>query len=150
MATKRQMDKNELIQVTNITNGTVIYVSKKTGAEYLLEGYGSTEMIELGELITMKASANKILTEPWLRIDDENAVEFLGLKSIYEKANLFEDVNKFFSKSLKEMEKNLEKAPSGYKSLVASKAKEMIDNKELDSIKKIELIENILKVNLRD
>jgi hypothetical protein len=146
---KRKINKDEVVECKNITNGTLVYISKKTGAEYVMEGYGATENFEVGELITMKASYGKILTEPWMIILDDDIVDYLGLRHIYDKIVVpLDKIDSFFDKSVTQMKKALQSAPNGIKSLIASRARTLISEEKLDSISKIKLIEQILNVEL--
>lgn len=148
---KRKINKDEVVTCKNITNGTLIYVSKKTGAEYLMEGYGTTELFDVGELITMKSSHSRILTEPWMVIEDDDVIDFLGLRSVYDKISVpLDKIDNFFEKSVNQMKSALKVAPNGIKTLIASRAKTLMDEGKLDSINKIRLIESTLNITLLD
>lgn len=146
---KKKINKDEMIECKNITNGTLVYASRKTGAEYHLEGFGAVEWFSVDELITMKSSMGKILTEPWLAIMDDDVIDYLGLRHVYDKIIVpIDNLGVIFNKSVKELTKILDIAPNGIKTLIASKAKEMVENNQLDSIAKIKLIEEKLGIEL--
>jgi hypothetical protein len=80
----------------NITNGILIYKSKKTGMHLQFEKYGDIEYIEFGELLTMKTSSRKFLEEPWILILDEEVVKYLGLEKLYKKLVHPENIDAIF------------------------------------------------------
>lgn len=143
-----ELDRNLLIPVMNNTTGTLIYISKKTGAEWKMQGYGAVDEMELGELITMKSAHPKFLNQPWLIILDDEVVEYLGLTKLYENVLKPEELDEFFDLPIDEMESIMKKAPMGMKQLIASKAKQMYADGILDSVKKKELIESTFGIDL--
>lgn len=145
---KKQIDRDQLVPCRNVTVGKLIYVSKKTGLNTLWMNYDDVEFIDVGELLTMKASQPKFLTEPWLVIDDEDVVEYLGLKHLYAKLADVEDLDNFFSKSHTEMESILEKLPNGTKNSIISRARQLVEDGTLFDNRKIKVLEKSLKVDL--
>ncbi|WP_425203608.1 hypothetical protein [Priestia megaterium] len=147
---KKKLNRDDLILIMNSTAGRLVHTSRKTGQEWLFTEYGQTDEMELGELVTLNNSSPAMLREPWLLILDEDAVEYLGLKKLYENILTEEEMEEFFNASVEQMEALLEKLPKGMKELVAGLAKKKVENGTLDSISKIKLIEEKLKVTLND
>lgn len=145
---KKQIDLNQLVPCRNVTVGNLIYVSKKTGLQTLWMSYDDVEFIDVGELLTMKASQPKFLTEPWLVIDDEDVVEYLGLKHLYAKLADVEDLDSFFDKSHGEMEAILEKLPNGTKNSIISRSRQLVEDGTLFDNRKIKVLEKALKIDL--
>jgi hypothetical protein len=112
--------------------------------------YGDIDEIEVGELQKMKTSAPRFLKEPWLIILDDDVVNYLGLDELYSRILKPEDLDNFFKLSADKIKERLSNAPSGVKGLVVSKARELVESGELDSMKRIEAIEETLDVTLRD
>lgn len=144
-----EIDRNDLVLVRSAVKGDLIYISKRSSDRFEFNEFGATDYITMGELITMKSTQPRFLKEAWLVIDDEDAIEFLGLTDLYETIFEIGDLEKFFSKSDTEMEKLLTNMPTGYKNTLATKAREMIESGELDSNKKIKLLEDKLDVDLK-
>lgn len=144
---KRKIERDELVTVMNYTTGKVVYQSKKTGAEWVFHEFGDTDEIEVNELVTMKNAHRRYLTEPWLFILDEDVVDYLGLNKVYENLLEPEEVDRFFELSSNKMREILEKAPSGLKQLIASKAIQKIKDGSLDSMSRIKVIEETLNVS---
>lgn len=148
---KKKVTRDLEVECKNITNGTLVYVSKKTGAEYILEGYGATEIFDVGELITMKSSSPRILNEPWLLIEDDDVIDYLRLRDVYDRISVpLDNIDSFFDKPVSKMRDALDVAPNGIKFLIASRAKTLMNEGVLDSVKKIKLIEDVLQIELID
>lgn len=79
---------------------------------------------------------------------DDDAVEYLGLKKLYENVIKPDDMENLFTLPDDRLEEVLRKAPTSVKQLVADKAKQMVDNKKLNSLTTIQLIERVLNVEL--
>lgn len=145
-AVKKQIDPNVLVEVRNVTNGNVFYKSKRSGAEYYFEGYGTTDFIEFAELRTMNSGSPRFLKEPWLIVEDDEVAEFLNLKKIYDA--MIDDIDGFFDQTILDMEEKLRKAPRGSRLAVAQRARQLVDEGTLDSKSKIAMLENTLNIDL--
>lgn len=137
---KVEIDRFEQIPVMNVTTHTLIYASKKTGAEWEWTGYGDIEYIEFQELITMKSAHKKFLDEPHIIIMDDDVVNYLGLTKMYNNIVDLENIERIFKLSQSEFEEILEKSPKGIKHTIISKLKQMADNEEDISHKKIKYV----------
>lgn len=143
-----EINRDELIPC-RCSMSSLIYVSKRTSEKFEWSEYGDVQYITLGELITMKSTQPRFLKEGWLIVDDEEAIEQLGLSKFY--GNLFEidDIDEFFGLSESEIERILKNMPRGFKNTVAIFARERIESGELDSNRKIKLLEDLLDVDLK-
>lgn len=146
---KIEVDRNELVLCRNVTDGQLIYKSRKTGLTTIWMNYGDVEYLDVGELLTMKASQPKFLTDVWLVIDDEEVVEFLGLKHIYKNLADIEDIDAFFAKSPNEIREIATKLPKGLKETVGTRARKLIESGELYDNRKISILEETLKIDLK-
>jgi hypothetical protein len=145
---RKEIDKNELVPVLNCTNGTLVYISKKTGAEYRFSEFGGIEYLEVSELTTMKSSQPKFLNEPWLIIMHDDVVDYLGLTKLYEKIIEPKNIESIFKYSDEKFGEVIKQVPSGIKQLIISKAMEKLRNKTFYSLPKKELIEETFNVKL--
>jgi hypothetical protein len=145
---KPQIDLKEMVPVRNITNGSLTYVSKKTGAEIHWSDFGAEEYIDVAELLTMKSGQPRFFNEPWVMIDDENVIEYLGLRQLYDRIVNPDNIEEFFYLSVEDIADKLKKAPHGTKELVASKAREMVENGTLDSVRIVRVLEKELHIDL--
>jgi hypothetical protein len=143
------IDRNQLIKVRNITNSKVCWESPRTQAIYILENFNTQEWIEFGELITLKSRFSKVLTEPWILIEDnEEVINYLGLKTVYENIIPINELNTFFDKSITDMKKVLKSLPNGIKDLLIARSYEMVRTNRLVDVRKIQFIEKEFDINL--
>lgn len=148
---RQEIDRSELILCRSTTHGNLIYLSPRSGAKYVWDDYGSELDLEMGELVNMNGSQNrKFLQDGYLVIDDEEAAEYLGLTKIYEQLAHLDNLDKLFSKSVEEMFEIVPRLPKSMKITLASKAREMIEDGSLDSIGRINALEKLLGVDLKD
>lgn len=147
-----QIDRNEMIPCRSAVYGRLTYVSTRTGLMTVWNDFGTVEYVEYGELISMRASQPKFLTKPWIIVEDEEAVSTIsGLKELYDEiSKIGDDLEVFFKKNPKEIEDILNKVPNGTKALIASKAREMMENGTLYDVRVINVIDKIMNTGLKD
>jgi hypothetical protein len=145
---KEALDKQMLVPIMNVTNGTLVYQSRKSGSEFQFDRYGDIEYIELYELLTMRSSQRKFLDEPMIIVLDDEVADYLGLTRLYKKLTHATEVDRIFKMPLDQFKDIVESTPKGLAHLIISKAKEKIASGELDSVQKIQVLEEIYKVQL--
>lgn len=144
----KKRDLNEMIPVKNITNSSLVYVSKNNpGFRVDWMEFGEEVHIEYKELINMRGSQRRFFEEPWIVCDWE-VLEDLGVDKYYKDLIDLDDIDKVFDYSDEKMSEVLRKLPKGARTLVADRAFELVRSKELDSMNKIRKIEQILKIDL--
>jgi hypothetical protein len=137
---KVDIDRFETIPVMNITSGSLVYASRKTGAEWLFQEYGDIEYMEFQELLTMRSSQRRFFDEPFILVMDDDAVEHLGLTKMYENIKSPEQIDEIFKLNQADFQEIVEKSPKGIKHLIVSRAKKLYDIGELDSNRKLKFI----------
>jgi len=145
-----QIDRNEMIAVRSVTYGNLVYVSPRTGMVTRWSDFGVVEWMEFGELLTMKSSMPKFFTKPWVVIDDEEVLKYLGLEEQYKLLINIDDINAFFNKPLVEISALLKAFPSGIKETIKLKARDMVRSEELNDLRVIKVLENEFKIGLLD
>lgn len=145
---KVQIDLKEMVPCRNVTNGSLTYVSRKSGTEVNWSEFGDVEYIDVAELLTIKTGQPRFFNEPWIMIDDENVIDYLGLRSIYDRIVNPDNIDEFFYLQAEEITEKLSKAPHGTRDLVASKAREMVENESLYDVRIIRAIEKELRIDL--
>jgi len=124
---KKEIDMDSLVEVYNGTNGILVVEDKKTGETWTFTRYGDTDFISVGQLRSIKNSHSKILTSPWLMINDPEVVDFLGLTKLYENVIHPESLSGIFELNDLEFVEKIRKLPVGCKELVINKAIELAD-----------------------
>ena len=145
-------DLNRMICLKNIASGKLIYVSKRQlGYKIEWEKPGDTNYIELGEFINLKNSDSRFVTEPWVRIIEDDEIEILKYANIfkyYEEILGLKNVSDILRLDFTKFKKKFDKLPEGYKNSVVEQAAQMIKNGELDSIKIKNYIEKEMGIEL--
>jgi len=136
-----QIDRYRHVPVMNVTNGTLVYVSRN-GAEWVWEGYGAVEDIEYHELQTMKSSQRRFIDEPFIIILDEEVVSAMGLERQYEKLDReqLQSLDVIFKLRQEEFEKTLKSLPKGIQHSVITRANYLYGIGKLESLAKIRFI----------
>lgn len=145
-----EIARNELIPCRSATVGELIYISDRTRAKYIWEDFGSTLYLEMGELQDMNGSKRAFLHEGYLVVEDEDAADNLGLTKLYKELSHIDSLEELFSKNADELELILPRLPKGMVGSIASKARELVESGELESLSKIRVIEKCLGFDLQD
>lgn len=144
-------DLHRQICVKNISRGKLVYVSKKqNGFETIWENTGDEDYLELQELVSLKNTYKRFVTEPWIRINEQDEVEILKYLQIfknYEKI-LDVDVDKMLTLTSDRFEKKFKTLPESFKQAIAGKAAGMMKSGELDSLKIKNIIEKDMDIDL--
>jgi len=142
----KTIDKDDYVDVLNNTTNTLVFINSRTTGEWTLDGYGTRDVMQVSDLITMKSNQSKILLEGWMVIDDEDVVNYLRLGELYKTLIRPDNIDDFFKLSEAKMSEIVSKQPKGTKDLLAQMAKIKIDNGEFDSITKQRFLENLLGI----
>lgn len=145
---KKNLDPGMYVTVKNGFNGTLVYKSKKTGERFVWEAFGDEQEIELAELKAAKNSYKSFFVNNWFLFDDPEIVEWLGMNQYYKYALNSASFDKLFEKSPEEIEKTVGALSNGQKKSVAFRAKQLIAEGTIDSIKVIAALEKSLSVEL--
>lgn len=145
---KKNLDPGMYVTVKNGFNGTLVYKSKKTGERFIWEAFGDEQEIELAELKAAKNSYKSFFVNNWFLFDDPEIVEWLGMNQYYKYALNSDSFDKLFEKSPEEIEKTVSTLSNGQKKSVAFRAKQLIAEGTIDSIKVITALEKSLSVEL--
>ncbi len=80
--------------------------------------------------------------------DDDWIIDYLGVGQFYKNAVSIEDFDALFDKPVGELSDIIDKMSGGQKRSAAYRARSLISEGKLDSIKKIHALEDILGVEL--
>lgn len=146
----KEVDLHEYIPVRNGSQGRLVYISKRTGERFVWEEFGDTQEMELQELRNAKASSKKFFERNWFMFDkDYNwVIDYLGLKSFYRHSISVEGFDELFTKSPAEVKKICGELSAGQKRSVSYRARQLIAEGGIDSMKVIAALEEGLGVEL--
>ena len=146
----KKIDPNQIITVYNGFHGSMYYRSRKTGELYQWDGFGDEQDMELSELKNAKSSSKKHFINNWFMFDEDDAwvIEYLGVGRYYKNAVSIDGFDDIFTKSPAEIAEIVNGMSAGQKRSAAYRAQQMIEGGEIDSMKKISVLENCLGVEL--
>lgn len=148
--TKRaKVELNAMIPCRSIVKGGLNFVSKKTGNQYYWSEYGEVVEVEMEDLLQMKQHDRKILFEPWMIVEDDDAVSHLGIESVYKNIIPIDNIIEIYEYPVDKLREVLTKAPNGMKKVIAETTRELMSSGKIDLTQgRIKAIEETLNVDL--
>lgn len=147
---KRDLDPNMIITVRNGFQGRLIYKSRRTQERFEWESFGDEQDMDLQELKNAKNSSKSFFENNWFLIDDPEVLEYLGVTQYYKYALNFNSFDDLFKKDADEIKTTISRLSVGQKKSVAYRAKQLISDGVIDSIKVISALEDSLSIELID
>ncbi len=144
----KEIDPNQYVTVRNGFQGQLIYVSKKTGESFIWDDFGSEQEMELRELRNAKNNCKDFFINNWFMFDEDWIVDYLGVGMYYRNALSIDGLDDLFAKSPSEIKRIVDGLSNGQKKTVEYRARLMISNREIDSLKVIAALEEALGVEL--
>lgn len=146
----KEIDLHEYIPVRNGTRGKLVYVSPRTGERFVWEDFGDTQEMELQELRNAKSSSKKFFERNWFMFDDDYhwVVDYLGLSAYYKHTLPIDNFDDVFKMSPKELTDTLKYLGEGQKRSVSYRARQLIADGEIDSMRLITALEKELGIEL--
>ena len=148
----KEVDPAQYVTVLNGFQGKLTYKSSRTGEKFKWEDFGDEQEIELRELRNAKNSNKKYFEKNWFMFNDEFSwvIDYLGVGQYYKNAISVEDFDDIFTKDSKEIKEIVEKLSDGQKKAVVYRAKALIDEGEIDSLKTIDTLEKVFGIKLTE
>lgn len=144
----KEVDPNQYIPVRNGFQGQLVYKSPRTGEMFVWDKFGAVQDIELRELRNAKSSARKFFTNNWFMFDDDWVIDYLGVRNLYKNAIPIDKFDDIFTKSAPELKKILASVSDGQKRSIAYRARDLINQKKIDSLSVIAALEDALGIQL--
>lgn len=147
---KKNLDPNMIVTVKNGFQGLLVYKSRRTNERFVWETFGDEQDMDLQELKNARNSSKTFFENNWFLIDDPEVLEYLGVSQYYKYALNFDSFDGLFNKTPDEISDTISRLSTGQKKSVAYRAKELIANGSIDSIKVINALEESLSIELID
>lgn len=146
--TVSNLDSNTYVTVKNGYNGVLVYKSKRTGERYVFDGFGAEQEMELSELKSARNSSKAFFINNWFLFDDPEVIDWLGVNAYYKHALNAQSFDEVFNKTPAQIKKIVSELSKGQKRSLAFRAKQLINDEVIDSIKVISALEESLDVTL--
>ena len=145
----RKFAQSDPILCKSVTYGELLCPGKKSQLLYTWENYGDATEVEFQDLQALRSMRSAYLNAPYFVIEDEELLEqWPELKVIYDKVAAL-DVDNLFSLPINQFKKRLREIPVGFKDSIKNIAGDRIRNGSLDSIAKINALDEILGTELK-
>lgn len=145
----RKFAQDDMILCKSVTYGELLLPGKKSKLLYIWSNYGDTTEVEFQDLQALRSTRSAYLMNPYFVIEDEELLEqWPELKNLYDKVATL-DVDNLFNLPINQFKKKLRDIPIGFKDSIKNIAGEKIRNGSLDSIAKINALDEILGTELK-
>ena len=145
----RKFAQNDMIICKSVTYGELLLPGKKSKLLYIWSNYGDTTEVEFQDLQALRSTRSAYLMNPYFVVEDEELLEqWPELKALYDKTMAL-DIDSLFSLPINQFKKKLRDIPIGFKDPIKNIAGEKIRNGSLDSIAKINALDEILGTELK-
>lgn len=145
---KNELTPSTFVTVKNGFNGRLVFRCSRTNEKFIWEQFGDEQDIELQDLKNAKNAHKAFFENNWFLFDDPEVIHFLGVDRLYASSMDFREFDELFKKTPEEVVARIATIPDGQKQSLKYKAKQMISDGEIDSIKMITALEKCLGVEL--
>ena len=147
--THRKYEASDVIECTSCTAGTLIMIGKKTGNKYIWTDYGDVSEIEYQDLQSARLTRSDYIYKPYFIINDEELIsQWNDVDTLYQNVLTRAEILELFDLPSSELEKTLERMPSGMKDSVKKMASDRIMHGTLDRLNVIKTIDKVLGTDL--
>lgn len=146
------VDPNRLITVYNGFDGILVYKSPRTKEVFTWDALGDEQDIELRELRSAKSSAKSFFSQNWFMFgeDDQWVIDYLGVRKYYKNALGIDEFDELFDKPVSEMTAIIAGLSDGQRKSVSYRARQKVNDGEIDSRKTISALEEALGIELEE
>lgn len=145
----RKFAQDDVILCKSVTFGELLLPGKKSQLLYTWADYGDATEVEFQDLQALRSIRSAYLNAPYFVIEDEELLEqWPELKTLYAKVAAL-DVDNLFNLPINQFKKRLREVPVGFKDSIKNIAGDKIRNGSLDSIAKINALDEILGTELK-
>ena len=147
---KPKLDLHDEVLVKNGYCGELNVLLPKSKYVITFSEFGDDDYIELAELKALRNSKPIFFERNWLIIEDDNVIDFLNVGKYYADYLTVEDIDELFELPVDEMIAKIQKLNQVTRDNIARRAVDMIKDGNIDSVKKIEALEEELEYNLTE
>ena len=146
----KEIDIHQYIPVRNGFQGVLVYISKRTGEQFLWEHFGDEQEIELQELKNAKSASKAFFENNWFMFDEEYrwVIDYLGVGAFYRNVLKPEEFDNVFTMTPDQIRETVAGLSKGQKASMEYRARQLIAEGGIDSNKAIAALEESLGVQL--
>lgn len=145
----RKFMPDEQIECRSVTYGELLFPGKKSQLLYTWSNYGDVTYVEYQDLQALRSTNSPYLKDPLFVIEDEELIEqWPELKHLYSKIAV-QDADDLFNLPLDKFKSAISSLPIGFKESIKNMASAKILDGTLDSLAKINAMDDILGFDLK-
>lgn len=148
---KRKFSNDDKITCRSVTNGKYTFVGKVTKTPYRFLNYGDYAEIDFADLrmAANNTNSNSCCYSPKIIVEDDEFIEqFPRLKEFYESMYTTDDYREILRLPVSEMKEVINQMPNGSKECIKGIISTMIHDGSLDSVKKIQALDDIFNTEM--
>ena len=144
----KDIDESQYVTVRNGFHGVLVYESNRTKELFTWDSFGDDQEMQLRELKNAKSSAKAFFINNWFMFDEDWIIDYLGVGKYYKHTISIDKFDDIFKQSPDELKVTLSEMSDGQKNTLAYRARTLIEEGKIDSLKKISVIEEGLGIEL--
>lgn len=144
----KDIDLEQYVTVKNGFHGRLIYISNRTKERFVWEEFGDEQEIQLRELRDAKNSKKEFFINNYFMFEETWVIDWLGLSRFYKHSINTDSFDEIFTKSVEELTSILADMTEAQKRSVGYRARHLISTGEIDSMKVVNTLEKVLKLDL--
>ncbi len=147
---EKKFAADDAIPCRSITNGELLMVGDKTGMLYRWADYGDVTDVEYQDLIyATRSSRTSFVRYPrFIILDDDFVAQNKEIAKIYESLYEIGDLRNIINLPINKLEGAIAELPTGVRESLKGICATMINNGELDSMKKISKLDEIFDTEM--
>lgn len=138
---KKKLDENMLVPIVSNVDGTLIYKGGRSGQVWKFTQYGDEDVMELSELRAMLSSNRAFLEKGWLKVLDDEVIEYLNLQRFQKNVIDRDDIDYILTQDPEQIKQSIKESSTNTKALIFSFARDKFLQGELTDYHTITAIE---------
>ena len=145
----KKFAKTTLIPCRSICTGVLYIEGPNSKNNYMWWDFNDIQEIQYQDLDALIKRHSTCISKPYFIIEDEDFVaQNPDVKAVYDSMYTTKDLREILNLPVSQMRKAIVELPSGAKEAIKNLAPTMIEDKKLDSIEKIRVLDEIFGTQL--
>lgn len=141
--------RDEMVVVRSVVDN-VSFTSPMTKIVYRWKQKGAVQMLPISEVLAMDNHSTRFLFTPWLVVEDDRVIDALGLSRTYDLVSKVEDISQLVHLSKEEIQDIFNELPKNYLNNFKNEIFRKVRTRELNDLKTIDILGELLHIDLKD
>ncbi|WP_405168523.1 hypothetical protein [Paenibacillus sp. FSL H3-0286] len=116
---KTKLEENTLVYVVSNFDGVLTYKCPRSGESWLFKSHGASDTMTVGQIRTMLSQKPKYIEKGWIKVDNEEVIQFLNLNKYVKNTLTKDDFERLFEEEPEKIEEVLTSLESDYSKISA-------------------------------